>query len=335
MKIDDLNYSYPKELVALTPKEPCRVMYAPEDDFFKEISLESLKSVFKTGDVLVVNNSGVKPCRVFFEDREILFLKALPENKWEVMFVSRGMKEGESFSLPGSIVATLVKKGRPQILKLDKEIGTSFFNDFGQPALPPYIQKLRESREPVEKDHDWYQTDWHKDQKSLAAPTASLHFKKSDLKDLENAGVIVKEVTLNVGLGTFLPLIDENIKEGKLHKESITVTKDTIQAVKSAKASGKRVWCIGTTALRAIESINNFDVDTVEKETDIFIQPGYEFKWVSGLLTNFHQPKSSLLALVMAFAGSDKTLEVYKEAVDKKFRLFSYGDLSVWTRPLP
>jgi len=335
LNIADLDYKYPDELVALEPKEPCRVMYAPHNDEFRETTLSGLKDFFNKGDVLVINNSGVKACRVFFEDKEILFLKPVSLKRWEVLFVLKGMKEGAEFSLPKGLSAKLVKKGRPHVIELSEEIDDSFFNDFGEPALPPYIQKLRTDRKPSSKDQEWYQTDWHKDKKSLAAPTASLHFKTSDLIDLKDKGVIIKEVTLNVGLGTFLPLTEENIKEGKLHKEFISVDKDTILELKKAKKEKRRVWCIGTTALRVVESIDESDVEPIKKETDIFIYPGYEFKWVSGLLTNFHQPKSSLMALVMAFAGMEKTLKVYEAAVDKKFRLFSYGDLSVWTKPVP
>lgn len=335
LNIDDLDYEYPEELVALEPNEPCRVMYAPHNSDIEEVSLKKIKEFFNAGDVLVINNSGVKACRVFHKEKEVLFLKPLSLTEWEVLFVLKGMKEGQEFPLPGGVNAKLVKKGRPHVIELSKEINDEYFQNFGEPALPPYIQKLRTDRKPVSEDQNWYQTDWYKDKKSLAAPTASLHFKTSDLVDLKEHGVIIKEVTLNVGLGTFLPLTEENISEGKLHKEFISVDKETIAELKKAKLEKRRIWCIGTTALRVVESIDESDVESVSKETDIFIYPGYEFKWVSGLLTNFHQPKSSLMALVMAFSDKEKVLEVYEKAVEKRFRLFSYGDLSVWTRPLP
>lgn len=332
-----LDYDYPEELVALKPKEPCRVLLNKSDGVeAEEIELKDISSVFSKGDVLVINTSGVKACRVFSSDkkREVLFLEETASNTWSVLFNSRDLKTGDEFEMPGNVMATLLEKGRPQKIKLSTAIDLEYFNEYGQMALPPYIQKARGQRSTIEDDFYWYQLDWKTNQNSLAAPTASLHFKKEDIEKLSSSfGVEVAEVSLDVGLGTFLPLEDKNFKEGKLHKESFTIPVNAKEKILKAKSNGNRIWALGTTALRAVESMSP-ELSEDQEKTDLFIYPGYEFKYISGLLTNFHQPNSSLLLLVMAFFGVDETLKSYKIAVDKKFRLFSYGDLSVWMKKI-
>jgi len=299
----------------------------------KELKLEHALGEIAEGDLLIVNNSGVKSCRVFFEGSEFLFLGTKGNRLWEVLFKSARYKVGHQFDLPGGVRAELVVKGRPQIIKLDQDISEDYFDAHGEFAIPPYIQKLRESRRTTAEDKDWYQLDWKKNINSLAAPTASLHFKEEDLMALSNRGVQVAEVSLDVGLGTFLPLDQKNFEEKKLHVERFFIPKDTKEKLVHAKENRRRIWALGTTALRAVESFSEEQVG-VFAETDLFIQPGYKFKWISGLFTNFHQPGSSLLALVMAFYGIGKTQEAYKFAVENKFRLFSYGDLSIWKKPI-
>jgi len=332
VNVDDLEYSYPESLVALQPQEPCRVLSSNEPAP-AEIKLENAFDMIEEGDLLVVNNSGVKSCRVFHKNAEFLFLGTKGDRLWEVLFKSSKYKVGHKFELPGGVGAELVVKGRPQVIKLDQDISEDYFEEHGEFAIPPYIQKLRDSRHASAADKDWYQLDWKKNINSLAAPTASLHFKEKDLLALSARGVHVAEVSLDVGLGTFLPLEQKNFDEKKLHVERFFIPKDTKEKLVEAKANKKRIWALGTTALRAVESFNEDQVG-VFAETDLFIQPGYEFKWVSGLFTNFHQPGSSLLALVMAFNGIEETKKAYAFAVQNKFRLFSYGDLSIWTRPL-
>ncbi len=327
-----LEYTYPEKLVALEPKEPCRVLLMNRKKTPMEIDLESALSVINEGDLLVVNNSGVKACRVFNDQGlEFLFLNKKSQYEWEVLFKSGRFKIGEEFDLPGGVSAKLIKKGRPQIIELSDDLDQTYFENHGEFAIPPYIQKLRDHRQSVESDKDWYQIDWKKNENSLAAPTASLHFSNDDLEKLKNRGVFVEEVSLDVGLGTFLPLEEKNILEGALHKESFFVSKKTKDKIKEVKKKGHRVWALGTTALRAVESFSDDDSDE-SSDTELFIMPGYEFKWVDGLFTNFHQPGSSLIALVMAFYGVSETQKAYEFAVKNEFRLFSYGDLSVWIK---
>ena len=339
-----LDYKYPESLVALEPKEPCRVLFMNEEKkSLSEIKLNRIGNLFSKGDVLVINTSGVKACRVFSKDkkREVLFLEEARENYWKVLFNSRDLKIGAFFEMPGGIRAELTKKGRPQTIKLNEKIGLEYFNDFGEMALPPYIQKARrkkrrdlKSSTSLTNDFYWYQLDWKKNQNSLAAPTASLHFKKEDIEKLSKEhGVQVVEISLDVGLGTFLPLEPKNFSERKLHKESFTVPFKTKDKIFKAQKENKRVWALGTTALRAVESMSNSLKEDVS-QTELFIYPGYEFKYISGLFTNFHQPNSSLLLLVMAMYGVEETLKAYRYAIKNKFRLFSYGDLSVWVKAL-
>ncbi len=330
MNIEDLQYTYPEKLIALQPKEPCRVLLMNRANPV-EIEFCAAFNCIQPGELIIINNSGVKACRVFSKDLEFLFLNKRSKYEWEVLFKSAKFRVGQRFNLPGGVEGELLKKARPQLIRLDQDLGLRYFAQHGEFAIPPYIQKLRDSRHVVKGDKNWYQLHWKKNENSLAAPTASLHFSKKDLVGLQRRGVVVEEVSLDVGLGTFLPLEEKNIKEGRLHKESFFVSGRTKKALIHAKKNKKKIWALGTTALRAVESCSMDNGDEAG-ETELFITPGYEFKWVSGLFTNFHQPGSSLLALVMAFYGVKDTKLAYNFAVKNKFRLFSYGDLSIWKK---
>lgn len=337
MRREDLQFSYPETLIATVPKVDFRIAALDAADQPEEISKDELLAWFAPGDVLVINDSKVELRRVFAADLEILFLKPVNETDWEVLFPARDYKVTDQIALPGGLTGTLKAKGLPQVLSLSEPIGEKYFAEFGEPALPPYIQKARDQRHALKDDRNWYQTDWAENPGSAAAPTASLHFSKADLQFLRDGGVNVMPVTLHVGLGTFLPVKTADLNDHQMHAEDVMVPAVTIAAIEAAKTSGKRVWALGTTALRAIEAAANGDFKQSADgglfgETRLFIQPGYEFKSVDGLLTNFHQPESTLLALVMAFAGREQVLRLYDWAIDKKFRLFSYGDLTVWTR---
>ncbi len=330
MDIKDLEYTYPQRLVALKPTEPCRVLFM-DNAAPIEIELCAAFDCIESEDLIIINNSGVKACRIFCKDLEFLFLNKRSEYEWEVLFKSAKFKVGDKLDLPGGVVGELLQKDRSQLIKVDQDLDLRYFAQYGELAIPPYIQKLRKSRHAIKDDINWYQLDWKKNENSLAAPTASLHFSEKDLAALKVRGVIVEEVSLDIGLGTFLPLEEKNIKKGKLHKESFFVSGKTKEALIRAKKNKKRIWALGTTALRAVESCLFNDGDETG-ETELFITPGYKFKWVSGLFTNFHQPGSSLLALVMAFYGIKGTKLAYKFAVENEFRLFSYGDLSIWKK---
>jgi S-adenosylmethionine:tRNA ribosyltransferase-isomerase len=317
-------------LIATEPKRPSRVLHW-EAGRTTEISLQELLDIIPAGDVLVLNDTKVLKRRVFAGDVEILFLSGGPQT-WEVLFPSAKMKVGDSLELPMGIKMTLSEKGRPQKVTVDKPLTEAYFEQVAELPLPPYIQKARGERHNVTDDTSWYQTAWAENPGSFAAPTASLHFSSEDIEKLKSRGVKVVSLTLHVGLGTFLPVSKQNLDEHKMHEEYVEISKDTWATVQAAP----HVWALGTTVTRALESAALRKLH--EKNgiftgfTDLLIQPGFKWKVVDRLLTNFHQPESTLLALVAGFAGLENVFQAYKIAIEKRFRLFSYGDLSLWIR---
>lgn len=337
MKTSELTYYYPEDLVAQKPEPSSRVMWVDNNDDFKEVSLDWVKSALQPGDTLILNDSGVIPRRVFSQDGlEILFVREEEPLVWQVLFPARNYKEGTEIQLPGDLTARLFAKGLPQKLKVDAPLDDEYFDAYGELALPPYIQKARGERHNREAESQWYQTDWWRTRGSCAAPTASLHFSSQDVKEWEDRGVSVGWVTLHVGLGTFLPVKTENLEDHPMHSEWCFVPRSTVEMIETTKKGGGRVWALGTTATRTVESWAQGRLkegpEGWKGDTDLFIRPGFEFKVIDVLMTNFHQPQSTLLALVSAFAGKNRVLKAYEWAVEKKFRLFSYGDLSVWRR---
>jgi S-adenosylmethionine:tRNA ribosyltransferase-isomerase len=334
LNLEDLKFDYPEELVAQSPAKPPRVMFASGSDH-KEIQWSELFEQFQSGDLLVLNDTRVLKRRVFAEIFEILFLNALDNPlEWEVLFPSKSLKVGSAFELPGGIQAELIEKGRPQKIRTSERLNPEYFLKNAELPLPPYIQKARGFRKTVSDDEQWYQTVWGKNEGSLASPTASLHFDTESIELLKSRGVQVEFLTLHVGLGTFLPLTKEAIEQKKLHEEVIEIPSSTWASVLKAQQSKKTVWALGTTVTRSLEACARGDLSLSQNRyvgsTSLFIQPGFQFKVVSGLMTNFHQPESSLLALVMAFSNKKTVMDVYRSAIEKRFRLFSYGDLSVW-----
>jgi len=337
MKLSELNFSYPENLVATEPRNPFRTLLVESDGTHKEVAKEELLRIFKPGDLLVINDTKVSKRRIFTsENIEILFINAKSANTWDVLFPARDYKVGDCLSLPGEVTAKLTHKGLPQTIELSKPIDENYFLEFGEPALPPYIQKARGERRAKNLDSLWYQTAWAEKTGSSAAPTASLHFTELDLKNLSDNGVHIVKLTLHVGLGTFLPIKTDDVSAHVMHKEWYEIPTGTVEAIKKTKMNGGRVVALGTTVTRALESwaVNTDTGGGRESgDTDLFILPGHLFKVVDILMTNFHQPGSTLLALVCAFAGQENVLKAYHSAVENKFRLFSYGDLSVWIRP--
>lgn len=333
MKKSDLQFDYPESLVAQFPVRPSRVMWV-ENGEPTEISIQELLQKIPAGDVLVLNDTKVLRRRVFVKhsnlDLEFLFLDRVENNEWVVLFPAREFKIGTEFILPNGAQITLIEKGLPQKVKVDRELLDSDFEQFGELPLPPYIQKARNERHNNSNDQSWYQTAWAENPGSFAAPTASLHFSNDDIKLLEQRGVYVLYLTLHVGLGTFLPVKVDDLDHHQMHKEVYSVSKDVWDQVVQAKDSGSGVWALGTTTTRTLETIARNG--KLSGESDLLLQVGSEFKIVNRLLTNFHQPESTLLALVSAFADLPTVKRCYNWAIAKKFRLFSYGDLSVWIK---
>lgn len=341
MKIEDLTYSFPEELIAQTPQRPSRVMWV---ELFgvsepREVTIQDLLKQIPAGDVLVINDTQVLKRRIFLnDDIEILFLNSHDNKTWEVLFPSKKYKIGDKFTLPLGIEVELMQKGRPQILKVDRELDEAYFQKVAELPLPPYIQKARSQRHTISQDEAWYQTAWSEKPGSFAAPTASLHFTNEDLQNLKVRGVAVEKVTLHVGLGTFLPVTVENLDDHIMHSEYVEISVKSWLRLQEAKSRGQKIWSLGTTSTRALESqfLGMFSLDKNQEYyrgfTQLLIQQGFEFQIVDRLLTNFHQPQSTLLALVSAFSDLDKVKACYSWAIERKFQLFSYGDLSVWIR---
>ncbi|MGN1136749.1 MAG: tRNA preQ1(34) S-adenosylmethionine ribosyltransferase-isomerase QueA [Oscillospiraceae bacterium] len=329
-------YDLPEELIAQTPIEPrnhSRLMKIDrKSGEIEHRHFYNLCDYLKKGDLLVMNDSRVLPARLYGEKEgtgafiEFLLLEQKGDKLWEILVrPGKKAKPGARFSFgDGRLKAEIIEtvEGGNRIAKFECE-GNFFtaLEEVGQMPLPPYIkEKLN--------DKERYQTVYSKELGSAAAPTAGLHFTKEMLTELEQKGVKLAYVTLHVGLGTFRPVKEDNVLEHKMHSEHYHLPKETADLIKQTKAEGGRVIAVGTTSCRTLESVGTFfeDMDEHEGYTDIFIYPGYDFKVIDGLITNFHLPESTLIMLVSAFLGYEKTMNAYKAAVEDKYRFFSFGD---------
>lgn len=332
----DFYYDLPEELIAQTPAEPrnsSRMMCV--DRKTGEISHDrfyNLCDKLKKGDLLVMNDSRVIPARLYGEKIgnqtfiEFLLLEQKGDKIWEIICrPGKKAKVGTRFSFGGGrLIAEVieVKDDGNRIVKFECE-GNFFtaLDDVGQMPLPPYITAKLEDRER-------YQTVYSKELGSAAAPTAGLHFTPDQLAELRERGVKTAFVTLHVGLGTFRPVKEDNVLNHKMHSEHYHLPKETADLINETKSNGGRVIAVGTTTCRTLESVASFYNEIAEHDgyTDIFIYPGYEFKCIDGLITNFHLPESTLIMLVSAFMGYDNTMNAYKTAVEESYRFFSFGD---------
>ncbi len=340
MRLADLDFTYPEDLIAQKPERPSRVMWV-ESNTPSEITIPQLLEKFEIGDTLVINETKVSKRRVFGKtsktEFEILFVEKIDSNNWKVLFPASRLKKNEKITLPQNIEMELIQQGLPQLVRLSEEIDESYFAEVGEIPLPPYIQKARNERHHIAQDESWYQTAWANQLGSQAAPTASLHFTQDDLDILKNRGVHIEKVLLHVGLGTFLPLKNENLSDHNMHSEEIFVAKETFERILERRKVGAKIWCLGTTVTRTLEScamgtVNRNSNGDFEGATDLFIQGEFDFQMTDVLLTNFHQPKTTLLALVGTFSGLENLKKCYRWAMERKFKLFSYGDLTVWKR---
>ena len=335
MKTSDFYYDLPEELIAQTPIEPRDhsrlLVYNKEQDLIEHKHFYDLPNYLKKGDVLVVNNTRVIPARIFgkIEGRdanfEILLLKRLDYTHWEtIMKPARKARLGSIIKISDELSAKVVGLGEYGGRTIEFSFSGVFediLDKVGNMPLPPYIhEKL--------KDKERYQTVYSKINGSAAAPTAGLHFTPELLHKLKDMGVIITNVLLHIGLGTFRPVKAENIEDHEMHSEYYVMTKETADIINAAKKEGRRVICVGTTSVRVLETVadeNGFVKEEIGN-TQIFIYPGYKYKAVDGLITNFHLPESTLIMLVSALVGREKTLEIYNEAVKERYRFFSFGD---------
>lgn len=336
MDVKDFDYDLPLELIAQDPipdRSSSRLLIA--DRKSGEIShriFRDIKDELQKGDCLVINNTKVIPARLMGskEDTgaviEVLLLKRLENGEWECL-VKPGKKarEGASISFGEGILRGEITKvcddGNRHIRFVYEGIFEEILDKLGEMPLPPYIKhKLL--------DRDRYQTVYAKYDGSAAAPTAGLHFTPRLLEEIREKGVEIAEVTLHVGLGTFRPVKAETVEEHHMHTEHYIVSEKAAETINRAKKEGRRVIAVGTTSCRTLESAADGDgfVRAGENDTGIFIYPGYRFKIVDGLITNFHLPKSTLMMLVSAFAGRDFIMKAYSEAIKERYRFFSFGD---------
>lgn len=335
MKTSDFDYFLPEELIAQTPVYPRDssrlLVYDRSSDIVEHKQFFDLKNYLKAGDVLVRNNTKVLPARMFGYTEhggkvEILLLKRYTIDEWEVL-VKPGKKAKPNATLIISnelkveVLSNVEESGGRRVKFIYDGVFEDIISRLGEMPLPPYItEKL--------KDKDRYQTVYADKIGSSAAPTAGLHFTPELLRELEEMGVIIVDVLLHVGLGTFRPVKVEDVKTHHMHSEYYEVSKRASEIINEAKREGRRVIAVGTTSVRTLESVadeNGFLCES-KGDTDIFIYPGYRFKCVDGLITNFHLPKSTLLMLVSAFSSKEKALELYNLAVEEKYRFFSFGD---------
>lgn len=335
MKTSDFDYYLPEELIAQTPlKDRDRSKMLVLDKVTGEIThdrFDDIVNYLNKGDVLVLNNTKVIPARLIGEKEEtkavieVLMLKDLGNDEWECLCKpAKRVKIGTiiNFSSELKVKCTFVGEDGIRHFKFIYDgILLEILDRLGDMPLPPYIHEKLE-------DKDRYQTIYAKESGSAAAPTAGLHFTKELLKKIEDKGIIIKEITLHVGLGTFRPVSVEDVNNHKMHSEFYRMNKDTADVLNLAKKEGRRIISVGTTTTRTLETIMNLYDEFKECSgwTDIFIYPGYKFKAIDALITNFHLPKSTLVMLVSAFAGKEKIMNAYKEAVENKYRFFSFGD---------
>ena len=330
MKTSDFNYELPEELIANYPldqRSSSRLLVY--SDQIEHKSFKDVLNYFEEGDLLVVNNTSVIPARVYGHKEsggsvEVMLERVMEDNKALVQMRSgRVPKIGAIIILDSFKVECIDRQDNFFILQFDRP-PLEVFNAIGHVPLPPYIKRPDE-----DLDKERYATVYEDKelQDSVAAPTAGLHFDDELLEDIKKLGVNMATVNLSVGAGTFQPVKVENIEEHDIHSEYLEVSADVVDMVNATKAAGKKVFSVGTTATRALETAF---IDESEKGysgyTKLFIYPGYQFKAVDRLITNFHLPQSSLLMLVSAFIGYDNMKHIYKTAVDEKYRFLSYGD---------
>ena len=341
MQVSEFNYNLPKELIAQHPtknRDESRLMVLDRKN--KTIKHKMFKDIIEflnPGDCLVINNTKVIPARLYGikENKtaehepahvEFLLLKRIENDIWEVMVrpgkkVKKGVKVSFGDGLLKAEILETLENGNRMVQFFYNGIFNEILDKIGLMPLPPYItEKL--------KDKSRYQTVYAKYDGSAAAPTAGLHFTPELLEKIRKKGVEIANVTLHVGIGTFRPVKVETIEEHKMHTEHFYIKKEDVDKINNAKKEGHKIVAVGTTSCRVLETVadENGFVKEIEGDTSIFIYPGYKFKCIDNLITNFHLPESTLIMLVSALAGKDFIMEAYKTAVEEKYRFFSFGD---------
>ena len=338
MKVSDFNYELPKELIAQHPlekRDESRLMVLNRDT--KKIENKTFKDIIdylEPGDCLVRNNTKVIPARLYGKiigkesqkPVEFLLLKQLENNNWEVMVrpgkkLRSGTKVEFGEGLLKAEILEVLENGNRKVHFEYNDIFNEILDQIGLMPLPPYITETL-------KEKDRYQTVYARYEGSAAAPTAGLHFTNELLEKIKAKGVEIANVTLHVGIGTFRPVKVENIEEHKMHTEHFYIKQEDAEKINKAKREGHKIIAVGTTSCRVLETIANEkgELKETEGDTNIFIYPGYKFKCIDRLITNFHLPESTLIMLVSSLATKEFIMEAYNKAVQEKYRFFSFGD---------
>jgi len=342
LSVEDFDFELPDELIARYPSEQrtdSRLLHvdgqssSTTDRLFAEL-LDQLSE----GDLMVLNNTKVMPARIYGKKASggkiELLIERLMENNQALAHIksSRSPKEGTMLILDGDVsIEVIGRKDNLFLLQFPSDI-LPLLDQNGHMPLPPYM-----SREDELSDRDRYQTVYAKDPGAVAAPTAGLHFDDAMLNAITNKGVQVKYITLHVGAGTFAPVKVDDIAQHIMHSEWLHVPQSVCNDIKQTKQNGKKVVAVGTTTVRSLESAARASSDLIDEfkgDSDIFIYPGFEFKVVDAMVTNFHLPKSTLLMLVSAFCGTSTMMNAYKHAIENKYRFYSYGDAMFLTSPI-
>jgi S-adenosylmethionine:tRNA ribosyltransferase-isomerase len=335
MRLSDFDFPFDPSLIADRPTEPrdrAQLLILPRaGGACSHRRVSDLPTLLEPGDLLVVNDTKVLPARLTGRKKpgggkvELVLVQELAGDQWEVLLKGKAAP-GQVIELAQGASATVVRQGAAGtvVRVASARPIRDVMQDIGQVPLPPYIK-----RAPTEQDRIWYQTLFAKAEGAVAAPTAGLHFTESLLAALRQRGVRLATVTLHVGPATFRPVRTERIEEHVMLPEAFEVTKEAAQAIQQAKSEGRRVVAVGTTVVRTLEAAagQNGLVEPTRGETGLFITPGYKFQVADAIMTNFHLPRTTLLMLVSAFAGTERLREAYQAAVKERYRFYSYGDV--------
>lgn len=328
MRASDFDFSLPESLIANEPVQPrdhCRLLILNREGQIDERYFFHLSDYLEKGDLLLFNNTKVFPARLAGRKKtggkvEFLLVREIEPFTWEILCRERFtgfLTISEGFSAD-------IKDGRIATIKYDGVLIEKLWQ-IGEMPLPPYIK-----RRPDERDKEWYQTVFAERIGSIAAPTAGIHFTPELIEKIRSKGVSVVFITLHVGTGTFRPVKAEDIEDHRMDPEYFEIDKDVLKAIERAKAAGRRVFAVGTTTTRAVEGFFTHGGEVhnglIKGMTDIFIYPGYKFKVIDGLITNFHLPRSTPLYLTSALCGRENLMKAYRFAISKRYRFFSYGD---------
>jgi S-adenosylmethionine:tRNA ribosyltransferase-isomerase len=334
MQLSEFDFPFDPSLVALQPVSPrdqARLLLLDrQTDKLVHHRVADLPSLLKAGDLLVVNDTKVLAARVpgFKKSTgtpvEVLFVKDLGKDKWEIL-VKGAFRIGQVIEFDQRSRATIVKRdatGTEALVESPVPV-TRLFEARGAMPLPPYIK-----RAPTQEDRRWYQTVFAKHEGAIAAPTAGLHLTEGLCRRLNASGISIAAVTLHVGAGTFKPVTTDRIEDHRMGTETFTISADVVKVIQETKRAGGRVVAVGTTVVRTLETVmkENGEMAPMAGESRLFITPGFQFKVVDALMTNFHLPRTTLLMLVSAFAGIEAVRKAYAEAINERYRFYSYGD---------